>query len=64
MLVLAAPFIPFLVTENIELSRVRDVPPWLETVEEPASITVRALPGREDISVETREQLVIELLSK
>jgi len=53
-----------LIKENIELSRVRDVPPWLETTEAPASITVRALPGRDDISVETREQLVVELLSK
>ena len=53
-----------LVKQNVELSRGRDVPPWLETVEEPASITVRALPGRDDISVETREQLVVELLSK
>jgi len=53
-----------LIKEHIELSRVRDVPAWLETVEEPSSITVRALPGRDDVSVETREQLVIELLSK
>jgi small subunit ribosomal protein S4 len=53
-----------LMKENIELSRVRDVPAWIETVEEPPSATVRALPGRDDVSVETREQLVVELLSK
>lgn len=52
------------VTENIEMTGIRDVPAWLQVSEEPLEITVRALPGREEISVETQEQLVIELLSK
>jgi len=52
------------VKENLELSKDRDVPVWIETSEEPPAATVRALPGRDDISVETHEQLVVELLSK
>lgn len=52
------------VTESMELSKVREVPAWLEVSEQPLQITVRALPGRDDISVETMEQLVVELLSK
>ena len=50
--------------ENIELSEGRDVPAWIETSTEPLETTVRSLPGRDDISVETREQLVVELVSK
>ncbi len=52
------------VKESLETSKFRDMPAWLEVSESPLAITVRALPGREDVSVETREQLVVELLSK
>ena len=52
------------VKESLETSTFRDTPAWLEVSEAPPAITVRALPGRDDVSVETREQLVVELLSK
>ena len=52
------------VKESIETSKFRETPAWLEVSEGPPLVTVRALPGREDVSVETREQLVVELLSK
>jgi len=42
----------------------RTVPPWLETANEGASITVRDLPLREHIDVPVREQLIVELYSK
>jgi small subunit ribosomal protein S4 len=42
----------------------REVPAWIAVTEEPLTITVRVLPGREDISVEAREQMVVEVLSK
>ena len=52
------------VKETLETTKYRDVPPWLTVSDDPPEITVRVLPGRDDISVETREQLVVELLSK
>ena len=42
----------------------RTVPPWLETAENGASVTVRDLPMREHIDVPVREQLIVELYSK
>ncbi len=42
----------------------RQVPPWLETSEEGAAVTVRDLPLREHIDVPVREQLIVELYSK
>ena len=42
----------------------RQIPPWLETAEEGASVTVRDLPLREHIDVPVREQLIVELYSK
>ena len=42
----------------------RQVPPWLETAEEGAAVTVRDLPLREHIDVPVREQLIVELYSK
>jgi small subunit ribosomal protein S4 len=42
----------------------RSVPPWLETGEEGAAVTVRDVPLREHIDVPVREQLIVELYSK
>jgi small subunit ribosomal protein S4 len=42
----------------------RIVPPWLETADGGASVTVRDLPLREHIDVPVREQLIVELYSK
>jgi small subunit ribosomal protein S4 len=53
-----------LISASLEVSKSREVPAWLQVSEEPLEITVRTSPGRDDISVETREQLVVELLSK
>ena len=53
-----------LVKENMEKSGERETPAWIQVTEDPPTITVRALPGREDVSVETREQMVVEILSK
>jgi len=47
-----------------EQTRDREVPAWIAVTEEPLTVTVRVLPGREDISVEAREQMVVEVLSK
>ena len=42
----------------------RAVPSWLEVNEEPVQGRVLNLPVREDVSVEIREQLIVELYSK
>ena len=42
----------------------RSTPPWLETGEGGAAVTVRDLPLREHIDVPVREQLIVELYSK
>jgi small subunit ribosomal protein S4 len=42
----------------------RATPPWLETGDGGASVTVRDLPMREHIDVPVREQLIVELYSK
>ena len=42
----------------------RATPPWLETGDGGASVTVRELPMREHIDVPVREQLIVELYSK
>jgi small subunit ribosomal protein S4 len=42
----------------------RQIPPWLETGEEGAAVTVRDVPLREHIDVPVREQLIVELYSK
>jgi small subunit ribosomal protein S4 len=42
----------------------RATPPWLETGDGGASVTVRELPLREHIDVPVREQLIVELYSK
>jgi len=53
-----------LVKSNLELTKGREVPAWIQVTEEPPAIVIRALPGRDEISVETREQMIVELLSK
>jgi small subunit ribosomal protein S4 len=51
------------VRHNLDtLDRAR--PPWLETGEGGAAVTVRDLPLREHIDVPVREQLIVELYSK
>jgi small subunit ribosomal protein S4 len=42
----------------------RQIPPWLETSEEGAAVSVRDVPLREHIDVPVREQLIVELYSK
>ena len=42
----------------------RQVPPWLESGDGGASVTVRDTPMREHIDVPVREQLIVELYSK
>ena len=49
---------------NIETTSEREIPAWLQVSEESLTITVRTLPGRDEISVETREQMVVEVLGK
>jgi len=53
-----------LVQGNLELTKGRQLPSWIQVTEAPPGILVRTLPGRDEISVETREQMIIELLSK
>jgi len=52
------------VRENLELNKTRQVPAWLEL--DGANFTGRmlALPGREEIDTQVREQLVVEFYSK
>jgi len=52
------------VKANREASRDREVPAWLAVTDDPPALTVCVLPGREDISVEVREQMVVEILSR
>ncbi len=49
---------------NREQTKDRETPAWIAVTEDPLAITVRTTPGRDDISVEVREQMVIEILSK
>jgi small subunit ribosomal protein S4 len=52
------------VQDTLELTQDRERPQWLQVDPTKPSITVLAVPAREDISVEAREQLVVEFLSK
>ena len=49
---------------NREETKDREVPAWLAVSEDPPTVTVRVLPGRDEISVEVREHMVVEILSK
>jgi small subunit ribosomal protein S4 len=53
-----------LVAQALEVTKTRSRPGWIEVVEEPASVRVISEPARDDISVPTQEQLIVELLSK
>lgn len=53
-----------LMAQALESTKGRAVPAWLEVNPEPLQGRVVRLPAREDISVEVREQLVVELCSK
>jgi small subunit ribosomal protein S4 len=51
------------VVQNLDLID-RQVPGWLEVADGGQSVTVRALPQREQIDTQVREQLIVELYSK
>ena len=51
------------VRQNLDLID-RQIPGWLEGGESGLSVTVRALPEREQIDTQVREQLIVELYSK
>ena len=53
-----------MVAAALEMTKGRTRPGWMEVLETPPSIRVIAAPSREEISVPTEEQLIIELLSK
>jgi small subunit ribosomal protein S4 len=51
------------VRQNLDLID-RPIPAWLEVAEGGNAVTVRALPEREQIDTQVREQLIVELYSK
>jgi small subunit ribosomal protein S4 len=51
------------VVQNLDLID-RQVPGWLEVSDGGHAVTVRALPQREQIDTQVREQLIVELYSK
>ena len=51
------------VRQNLDLID-RPVPGWLEVGSDGKAVTVRALPEREQIDTQVREQLIVELYSK
>ena len=51
------------VRQNLDLIG-RQIPGWLEVGEDGFAVTVRALPQREQIDTQVREQLIVELYSK
>ena len=53
-----------LVKENIETSKVRNVPGWLNVEEQQFKGKVLRLPEREDIEFPVNEQLIVELYSR
>ncbi len=54
-----------LIKENIQLSaKERSIPDWLEVDKQNYKITVRKMPGKEDLTVPIQEQLIVELYSK
>lgn len=52
------------IKENLELSKDRTVPPWLEFNVTQLSAKVIRLPDKEDIQQPIQEQLIVELYSK
>jgi len=53
-----------MVVASLEMTKSRTRPGWMEVVDAPPSIRVIAAPSRDEISVPTEEQLIVELLSK
>ncbi|MEW6171339.1 MAG: 30S ribosomal protein S4 [Candidatus Omnitrophota bacterium] len=52
------------IRENIELSKERAIPGWLEVNTEKLEAKVNRLPEKEDIALPIQEQLIVELYSK
>ncbi|MFH1577623.1 MAG: 30S ribosomal protein S4 [Candidatus Omnitrophota bacterium] len=52
------------INANIELTKDRDVPGWLEVEKNKFEIKVMRLPEKEDIQQPIQEQLIVELYSK
>ena len=50
--------------EALEVTKERERAAWLQVTDQPLEIRVLTLPSRDEVSVETREQLIVELLSK
>ncbi len=50
--------------ENLEVSKDRTVPAWLEFNRNDLSAKVLRLPEKDDISMPIQEQLIVELYSK
>jgi small subunit ribosomal protein S4 len=53
-----------IMAEVAEAVKSRDIPSWLEVVEEPLSARVLTLPNRDEVELPIREHLVVELCSK
>jgi len=53
-----------LVAENLEITKSRGVPAWLELETDPPVGRVVRLPRRDEIAAELQEQLIVELLTK
>lgn len=52
------------IQNNIEASKTRAVPGWLEVTPEQFKIKVKRLPERDDVNFPVKEQLVVELYSR
>ncbi len=52
------------IKENIEISKARTVPEWLEVDVDNLKAKIQRLPERSDIAVFIKEQLIVELYSK
>ena len=52
------------VKENFEVTRGRDIPGWLSLDEENVAGIINQLPTRDDVSIVTEEQLIVEFSSK
>lgn len=53
-----------LIAHSREAAKGRAVPSWLEVTEEPLQGRVINLPNRQEVGIEVREQLIVELCSK
>jgi small subunit ribosomal protein S4 len=52
------------IKENLELTKDRDVPKWLECNRQDLKAKIARLPEKEDIRFTIQEQLIVELYSK